>query len=92
MSKMEFCYVPAGPFLMGSIDEDEMAFDDEKPLHQVDLLYDYWLARFPVTVAQFTTFVQHSDYQLRDGNALLGWRIVRWCIPPGTMPWLSVVG
>ena len=72
MSKMEFCYVPVGPFLMGSADEDEMAFDDEKPLHQVDLAYGYWLARYPVTVAQFTTFVQHSGYQLRDGNALLG--------------------
>jgi formylglycine-generating enzyme required for sulfatase activity len=72
MNQMEFCYVPTGPFLMGSADKDEVAFGDEKPLHQVDLPYGYWLARYPVTVAQFTTFVQHTGYQLRDGSALLG--------------------
>jgi formylglycine-generating enzyme required for sulfatase activity len=69
---MEFCYVPAGPFLMGSADEDEMAFDDEKPLHSVDVHYSYWLAQHPVTVVQFTTFVQTSGYILRDGKPLLG--------------------
>jgi len=55
---MALCHVPAGPFWMGSPDEDEMAFDDEKPLHQAELPYDYWLARYPVTVAKFRAFAE----------------------------------
>lgn len=72
MDKMNFCYVPMGPFLMGSPDKDEMAFDDEKPLHQLDLAYGYWLARYPITVAQFTTFAEESGYFPRDDEPLRG--------------------
>jgi formylglycine-generating enzyme required for sulfatase activity len=42
---MEFMCIPAGEFIMGSDDGD----DDEKPLHKVDLSYDYWIGRFPIT-------------------------------------------
>ena len=58
LEQMAFCYVPAGTFLMGSPDEDEMAYDDEKPLHCVDIPYGYWMGRYPVTNAQFRTFAQ----------------------------------
>jgi iron(II)-dependent oxidoreductase len=44
----------------------------EKPLHQVIIPYDYWLARYPVTVAQFRAFVQASGYQPRDTDSLEG--------------------
>ena len=64
---VEFCLVPAGPFWMGS-EED----DDEKPLHQVDLPYDYWLARCPVTVAQFRAFVEASGRRPQDKRSLQG--------------------
>jgi len=63
---MEFCHVPAGPFWMGSPDEDEMAQDREKPLHRVEIPYDYWLARYPVTVAQFRAFVEAEGFQPGD--------------------------
>ncbi|MBI5293827.1 MAG: SUMF1/EgtB/PvdO family nonheme iron enzyme [Chloroflexi bacterium] len=42
---MEFMRVPAGRFLMGS----NNGGSDEKPQHTVDIPYDYWMARFPVT-------------------------------------------
>jgi formylglycine-generating enzyme required for sulfatase activity len=48
---MEFVEVPAGKFLMGSSDQDE-----EKPQHIVDIPYDYYIARFPVTNAQYATY------------------------------------
>jgi formylglycine-generating enzyme required for sulfatase activity len=60
---MQFCYVPAGPFRMGSPDDDELAADDEKPLHQADIPYAYWLSRYPVTVAQFRAFVAAGGYE-----------------------------
>ncbi len=60
---LEFCFIPAGPFWLGSPAEDDQAYADEKPLHRVVLPYDYWLGRYPVTVAQFDAFVAARGYQ-----------------------------
>jgi formylglycine-generating enzyme required for sulfatase activity len=62
---IELCYVPPGPFWMGSPDDDPIADEDEKPLHQLDLDYGYWIGRYPVTVAQFWTFLVQSDYEMQ---------------------------
>ena len=53
---MEFMYVPAGKFLMGSKNKNKIASSDECPQHTVDIPYDYWMARFPVTNAQYNQF------------------------------------
>jgi formylglycine-generating enzyme required for sulfatase activity len=63
---MEFCYIPAGPFMMGSLDEDKLANKSEKPLHEVNLPYGCWLGHYPVTVAQFQAFVEDSGYKPED--------------------------
>ena len=53
-----WCFVPGGPFVMGS---DE--YDEEKPQHENGLLKDgYWLGQYPVTVGQFAAFVQAGGY------------------------------
>jgi formylglycine-generating enzyme required for sulfatase activity len=58
-----FVEVPAGPFQMGSEKEiGSDAFDDEFPQHWVDLS-TYYMARYPVTVAQFRAFVGESGYE-----------------------------
>jgi formylglycine-generating enzyme required for sulfatase activity len=38
--------------------KDKSAYDDEKPQHTVDIPYDYWMARFPITNEQYNSFVQ----------------------------------
>jgi formylglycine-generating enzyme required for sulfatase activity len=53
---MEFMRVPAGRFLMGSRNDNKLAGSDEKTQHVVDIPYDYWMARFPVTNAQYSQF------------------------------------
>lgn len=60
LERMEFCYVPPGSFWMGS-DDDPLAYDVEKPAHQVDVLHGYWMGRCPVTNAQFRAFVAESE-------------------------------
>jgi formylglycine-generating enzyme required for sulfatase activity len=55
---MEFMRVPAGKFLMGSKDNNKLAGDDEKPQHSVDIPYDYWVARYPVTNHQYNIYVK----------------------------------
>ncbi len=54
---MEFMHVPAGKFLMGSKKENRLAYDDEFPQHIVDIPYDYWMARFPVTNELYSIFI-----------------------------------
>jgi len=67
-----FIHIPAGRFTMGSdpkIDKD--AQDIEQPQHEVDL-GEYYIARYPVTVAQFKAFVEANKYQPRDPDCLHG--------------------
>ncbi|MCB0013795.1 MAG: SUMF1/EgtB/PvdO family nonheme iron enzyme, partial [Anaerolineales bacterium] len=57
------CFVPAGPFIMGSDPaEDPEARKDEQPQHEVNIPYDYWLGQFPITNAQFEVFVSGGGY------------------------------
>jgi formylglycine-generating enzyme required for sulfatase activity len=67
-----FIEIPAGEFLMGSDKQrDKQAFEEESPPHSVHLP-GYYLARWPVTVAQFTAFIQASGYRSIDPNSLKG--------------------
>ena len=59
---IEFVRIPAGKSLMGSKDDNKLASDDEKPQHTVEISYDYWVARYPVTNDQFAAFVGATMY------------------------------
>ena len=73
LDAMQFCWVPAGRFVMGSEEGD----GDEKPQHKVDIAYDYWLARYPVTVAQWREYVAASGVKVGDPDSRVPglWRI-----------------
>jgi len=45
-------------FIMGSEDGDE----DEKPVHEVIINYDFEIAQTPVTVGEFRVFVEETKY------------------------------
>ncbi|MCP3957512.1 MAG: SUMF1/EgtB/PvdO family nonheme iron enzyme [bacterium] len=67
LEDMQLCLVPAGSFWMGS----EKGRESEKPLHLVEHLdHDYWIARYPVTVAQFERYVAASGNQPEGPDAL----------------------
>jgi formylglycine-generating enzyme required for sulfatase activity len=70
---MEFVEVPAGPFLMGSSDDDPDARDDEKPQHELTLP-TYWIGKTPVTNAQFRSFVEGDGYRNQDYWTADGWK------------------
>lgn len=61
----DFVRIPKGQFVMGSKDDDELAWEDEKPQHTLEIPYDYWVARFPVTNAQFGEFVHSTSFETR---------------------------
>ena len=56
---MQFCFVPAGKFLMGS--QPGVGSGDERPQHEVDLP-DYWIGRYLVTNAQYAEFAAAGGY------------------------------
>jgi formylglycine-generating enzyme required for sulfatase activity len=64
--------VKAGTFLLGSDKgHDPEAFDEETPQHEVHLP-DYFIGRYPVTVAQFRAFIEDSGYRPEDEDYLQG--------------------
>jgi formylglycine-generating enzyme required for sulfatase activity len=70
-----WCRVPAGPFRMGSADDDEIALDSEKPQHRNDSLTgEYLISRYPVTNAQFGAFVDAGGYEEQRYWTEAGWR------------------
>jgi len=64
-----FIEIPAGPFLMGNDQYNLDAFPEEVPRHKVTLP-TYYLARFPVTAAQFRAFVEADRYSAGDPDCL----------------------
>ena len=63
--------VPAGEFLMGSADEDQYAGGSEKPQHTL-YLSAFYIGKYPVTVAQYRSFIQESQYKTSDENSTKG--------------------
>jgi len=62
----EMVLIPAGEFLMGSDPKrDKNARDNELPQHTL-YLPDYYMARTPVTVAQYAAFVQATGHEPPD--------------------------
>jgi formylglycine-generating enzyme required for sulfatase activity len=83
--------VPAGLFSMGTSDQDEIMLSrqnvtiwpDEKPAHLVEITYDFQIARFPVTNAEFEAFLQAGGYDLQRcgdcwSDAGKAWRTGAW--------------
>ena len=63
-----FVHIPAGEFIMGS-KKGESNDKQERPQHKVTLP-DFWMAKYPVTVAQFRAFVESTGYENFDKDAL----------------------
>ncbi len=61
LEAMPFCYVPAGPFMMG---------DDTV---EVDVPYGYWISQYPVTNAQFDRFEKAGGYEEKQWWTEGGW-------------------
>lgn len=84
-----FIFVPAGEFTRGSKD----GLPDERPVRQISL-DGYWIAKYPVTVEQFRSFVDATGYIT---DAERGWGSWQWTgervDKPGTDfdPWFPMI-
>jgi formylglycine-generating enzyme required for sulfatase activity len=69
-----FVRVPGGAFWMGSDperDPEAKEWKNEQPPHEVDVP-EFYIQRYPVTVAQFSTFVEQSRYVPKNMRYLKG--------------------
>ena len=67
-----FIEIPAGVLQMGNDQKhDKMARTNEAPRHPVELP-QFWMARFPTTVAQFRAFVEDAGFEVGDRDCLQG--------------------
>ncbi len=64
---IEWIKIPAGEFTMGSND-----YKDEKPPHKVHL-DEYFMAKTPVTNAQFEKFIEAGGYKKKEFWSSVGW-------------------
>jgi len=60
---MEFVLIPAGSFRMGSEANEEGAFPDQTPAHDVSIRRPFLLGKYAVTVGQFGKFVSATGYR-----------------------------
>jgi formylglycine-generating enzyme required for sulfatase activity len=70
--RLDWVRIPAGPFRMGSPDEMESAYPDERPQHTLELP-DFYLSRCLVTNAQYRPFVEGGGYEDRRYWTEHGW-------------------
>lgn len=68
---MELMRIPAGKFLMGSKDDNKLANNLEKPQHMVEIPYDYWMARYPVTNELYNVYLKSKGGK----HPVDGWEI-----------------
>jgi formylglycine-generating enzyme required for sulfatase activity len=71
---LQWCPVPAGPFLHGSSDADPLASDDEKPQREL-VLPGFRIAKHPVTNAQWQRFVDEGGYREQSCWSTAGWEL-----------------
>lgn len=92
---MDFVLVPAGTYMMGTdrsalaelcrkAQADEKDYADEVPAHRVDV-GAYYIAKTPVTVAQFRAFVSATQYRTAAERRGEAYTLVdhAWTLTPG---------
>ena len=65
--KMELVLIPAGQFEMGSDENEPQRDPSEGPRHKVAIAHGFYMGKFPVTQAQWTTVLGNQSY-FKGGN------------------------
>jgi formylglycine-generating enzyme required for sulfatase activity len=60
-----FVRIPAGKFIMGSKKDNELANEFELPQHII-ALPTYWIAKYPITNAQYSDFVEGGNHPVHN--------------------------
>lgn len=75
-------WIPPGEFIMGAVEGDALAREDEKPRHKVRL-GGFWMDETEVTNAQFRAFIKATGY-VTTAERKPDWEELKKQLPPGT--------
>lgn len=75
-------WIPPGEFIMGAVEGDTLAREDEKPRHKVRL-GGFWMDETEVTNAQFRAFIKATGY-VTTAERKPDWEELKKQLPPGT--------
>ena len=64
----EMVLIPKGSFMMGALENDTEAWDDEKPRHSVILSRDFWMGKYPVTQALWESVMGNNPSGCEGSN------------------------
>ncbi len=67
---MEFVWIPAGSFMMGS--PDGVGFSDERPQHKVTLTKGFWMSKYEVTQGQWKAVMGNNPSYFQGDDAPAG--------------------
>lgn len=75
---IEFLRIPAGEFVMGCGDlqtgkklRNVPIEYDQQPEHRVDINYDYWMGKYPITNSQYSKYAEEKHFQI---YPMSGWQ------------------
>jgi formylglycine-generating enzyme required for sulfatase activity len=71
-------WIPAGQFLMGSGEDDEEAFGDEKPQHKVTITRGFWMGETPVTQRQYQAIMGENPSRFQGAGLDAPVECVSW--------------
>ena len=76
----EMVMIPKGDFVMGALEDDGDASDDEKPRHKVTLTHDFLMGKYPVTQALWESVMGSNPSHFKGTNR-----------PVEKVSWLDVI-
>ena len=62
---MEFVWIPAGRFMMGSPKNEKDRYEDEGPQHEVVFKEGFWMGKYPVTQAEWQTIMGNNPSRFK---------------------------
>ncbi|CAN1211538.1 Sulfatase-modifying factor enzyme domain-containing protein [Tumidithrix helvetica PCC 7403] len=62
---LDMMYIPSGEFLMGSAEDEEGSYDDERPQHKVTVPA-FFMGKYPVTQAQYVAIMGKNPSHFKD--------------------------
>ena len=83
----EYILVNPGTFQMGNTRNDREGYSEEKPVHMVNLTYDYWIGKYEVTFTEYDAYCAETG-KSKPGDE--GWG--RGTRPVINVSWNDVVG
>jgi len=64
---LEMIYIPAGTFLMGSLENEKGQYEDERPQHQVTIA-PFYMSKYPITQKQWQAVMGNNPSNFEGAN------------------------